>query len=166
MKNQRYYGSNSLPSNTFDKYWLSCIKENNNEYNNIGKWMLFFNKKYMDEKWLLVKELFKTQQLDNVIGIKCSTSLSNDRVSESNLKEGIIIFYCSNSFNKEYIILIGNTILNKINYDKEFIYYKTDEQTYEGTHETGCNKNHSYRLKNPKYKDIFRQGKFLILDEE
>lgn len=166
MKNQRYYGCNSLPSNTFDKYWLSCIKENNNEYNNIGKWMLFFNKKYMDEKWLLVKELFKTQQLDNVIGIKCSTSLSNDRVSESNLKEGIIIFYCSNSFNKEYIILIGNTILNKINYDKEFIYYKTDEQTYEGTHETGCNKNHSYRLKNPKYKDIFRQGKFLILDEE
>ena len=50
MENQIYYDCNSLPSNTYDKYWLYCIKENYNECNNIGKWMLFFNKKYMDEK--------------------------------------------------------------------------------------------------------------------
>ena len=118
--------------------------------------MLFYDKSLMNEAWVLAKKLYRENKLDGVKSMKCSTAYENPRASQ--LDEGIIILYCSNSSNEETIMNIGKKILEMFDYkEKQIVYYKTDLQTREGTIATGSKKNHTYKLFNTLYK-----GKCLI----
>lgn len=151
-----FINTDLLPLEVSDSPWL-C--ENNNEgvkSVDTGKWMLFYDKSLMNEAWVLAKKLYRENKLDGVKSMKCSTAYENPRASQ--LDEGIIILYCSNSSNEETIMNIGKKILEMFDYkEKQIIYYKTDLQTQEGTFATGTKKNHTYKLVNPLYK-----GKCLI----
>jgi hypothetical protein len=128
------------------------IKHNiiSNFRNNSGKWMLFYNKQSMNENWILAKKLYRENKLDGVVSMKCSTLYKNIRASPD---DHVIILYCNNSNDEEIIMNIGKKILVLFNYiESQTIYYKTDEQTMEGTIATGCIKNHTYKLLNPLYK--------------
>ena len=75
-----------------------------------------------------------------------------------NIDEGVIILYCYESSNEDKIMNIGKKILEMFDYkENQFIYYKTDLQTQDGTNATGCKKNSTYKLYNKFYK-----GKCLI----
>lgn len=137
-----------LPLNV-DFPWLyeksgTCI------YRDTGKWMLFYDKKSMNESWLIAKKLYREHQLEGVVSMKCSTMYESSRASGS---DGVIILYCLDSSNTESILSVGKRILEAFDYKyKEHIYYKTDVQTREGTRATGQMKNYTYRLFNPLYK--------------
>uniref|UniRef100_A0A6C0EUP5 Uncharacterized protein n=1 Tax=viral metagenome TaxID=1070528 RepID=A0A6C0EUP5_9ZZZZ len=140
------------PLDVFDDPWLYY---NNHKYdiysiNNVGKWMLFYDKSLMNEAWIIAKKLYRENKLDGVFSMKCSTNYENPRASS---KDDIIILYCSNSSNEEQIMKNGKNILIMFDYKEQHtIYYKTDLQTLEGTKATGTKLNHAYKLFNPLYK--------------
>ena len=112
-----------------------------------GKWMLYFQKDQMNLSWELARQLLKTEQINGVRSMKCSTGFTNPRSSCS--ETGIIIFYCNNSDNEQYIIQIGKNILDLFKYkEQKYIYFKTDEQTEMGTIATGNKTNSKYKLEN------------------
>jgi hypothetical protein len=145
-----------LPLEVSDFPWLYEINNEGVKYVDTGKWMLFYDKSLINEAWVLSKKLYRENKLDGVISMKCSTAYENPRAST--LDEGIIILYCNNSSNEETIMNIGKKIIEMFDYkENQFIYYKTDLQTREGTKATGSKKNHTYKLFNTLYK-----GKCLI----
>ena len=153
-----YTNTSLLPMDITICPWLyENDNDNDNDIsNNTGKWMLFYDKSLINEKWILAKKLYREKKLNGVVSMKCSTQYENPR--SSSFEEGIIILYCYNSDNEETIMNIGRNILELFNYtQKQIIYYKTDLQTNEGTIATGCKKNHTYKLYNQLYK-----GKCLI----
>lgn len=159
----RFRNTTLLPMQVTESPWLyeygnyyNSYSERQNQteddgiYYDSGKWMLYYNNSLMNEKWTLAKNIYRKNKLDGVISIKCSTAKINPRASSND--DGIIILYCSNSSNKKKIMNIGYTIIESFNYKKQkYIYYKTNEQTYEGTIATGKKKNHTYRLENKLY---------------
>jgi hypothetical protein len=117
----------------------------------VGKWMLFYPKILLNEKWEHAKQLYRNNKLKDIFAMKCSTNYVNPRAPNS--EEGIIILYCSDSYNEEKIMNIGKTILQFFDYnERKIIYYKTDFQTIKGTVATGSNINYTYKLINPLYK--------------
>lgn len=142
-----------LPSNTFDYPWL-CENNYDTAYgNDVGKWMLFYEKPIMDVNWILAKEKYNENKLVGVISMKCSTNYVNPRASSGS--SGVIILYCNSSTNEENIKNIGRNILTQLNYiHQKTIYYKTDLQTKNGTCATGNKINSSYSLGNNLYKSV------------
>ena len=145
--------NNELPSNTFDYPWL-CENNYEIEYgDDVGKWMLFYDKSTMDENWILAKNLYEKNKLVGVFSMKCSTNYINPRASSTS--SGIIIFYCNTSINEENIKIIGKNLLIQMNYiEQKNIYYKTELQTKNGTCATGNKINSNYTLYNNLYKSV------------
>ena len=108
-----------------------------------GKWMLYFNNENIDKKWKLAKKLYNDDKLYGITSMKCSTNGKNERANDENTK--VIIFYCDDSYNKDYIMKIGNNLYKKFNYTNVF-YYKLDSQTSIGTIATGSKNNHIYNF--------------------
>ncbi len=154
----KYRNSELSPLDVFDFPWLyeenMDIEYSCDEYSaddgGSGKWMLYYVKNIFNEKWKLAINLFREKKLNGIVSLKCSTSKKNSRASSHDI--GVIILYCYNSDNKQYIIDIGKNILKLFNH-KEIIYYKKDIQSMDGTKATGCTKNHTYYLE-PQYNFI------------
>ena len=108
-----------------------------------GKWMLYFNNENIDEKWKLAKKLYNDDKLYGITSMKCSTNKKNERANDENTK--VIILYCDDSYNKDYIMKIGKNLYKNFNYTNVF-YYKLDSQTSIGTIATGSKKNHLYKF--------------------
>lgn len=144
-----------LPMNTCDTPWLH-IYSKGCKIIDTGKWMLFYPNEDMNEKWQLAKQLFRAGQLIGVRSMKCSTAMENPRASSKDT--GVIILYSSYSADEPYITKIGQHILAMTGYQQSpYLYYKTDEQTFQGTRATGCGKNYLYRIKvsdGCKYEEI------------
>jgi hypothetical protein len=82
----------TVPSKIHDSYW---IYEKNDKFDKLsfdGKWMLFFDKKIIDEKWRLLKQLYNDGKLIGIHSVKVSTAKDNPRAT--NQKTGVIIAYC------------------------------------------------------------------------
>lgn len=147
------------PSETYDTFWL-FEKGNTSHTNNVGKWMLFYRNDDLDDKWELIKQLFRSDKLSGVISMKCSTAKENPRSSDNS--SGVIILYCNNSDDEKKIMEIGQRIVNEMKYceyDQNFLYYKTDLQTSLGTRATGQKKNWLYRL------SVTKKEKFVFRDD-
>ena len=147
---------NLLPSKVIKEPWIYENKDKNKniKYNDTGKWMLYYKKSLIDEAWILAKKLYKENKLNGVISMKCSTLYDNPRASNSDTN--VIILYCNNSYDESNILNIGKKIIKMFKYkEQNFIYYKTDIQTFEGTKATGKDKNHKYKLHNPYHKIIY-----------
>ncbi len=150
----------TLPLDVNNFPWLYECKNDKYKSIDVGKWMLFYDKSLMNEAWVIAKRLYREDKLHGVTSMKCSTAFENSRASM--LDEGVIILYCNNSSNEEMIMNIGKNIIEMFNYkEKQYIYYKTDLQTREGTVATGCKKNHTYKLCNK-----LNKGKFLFKLQE
>ena len=122
----------------------------------LGKWMIFRPKEDIENIWEKAKKCYKSNSLNGVTHMKCSTRKDNERASSENT--GVIILYCPDSHNENHIKRIGTKILEIFPCtDNEYIYYKTDEQTLAGTRATGQDKNYLYKLKNPHYKPVLSE---------
>ena len=72
------------PSEVFDKEFISCInKDLENKWGDYpieksGKWMMFFKKEDLDEKWELAKKCYLERKLDGISSIQVSTMMKNE----------------------------------------------------------------------------------------
>lgn len=140
----KYINTDLLPSGVNNYPWLYEIKDFNDIGSaDVGKWMLFYLKSELDQKWSDIKKLYNNDGLPGVIHLKCSTNMPNPRSSNNN--DGVIIIYCKNSYDEGTIISIGTNIIEVTKYNKT-LYYKTDEQTRNGTRATGSTKNYLYKI--------------------
>jgi hypothetical protein len=143
MLNTDKYTNTSIDPLSIDNYpWLYEDKDDI-ESVNTGKWMLFYKKEKLYEKWRKAIKLYRHNQLEGVISMKCSTNYKDPRASDHSV--GVIIFYCNNSEKKDEIIKYGTNIKTLFKYERE-IAYKTDLQTLKGTRATGCKNNWTYRI--------------------
>ncbi|KAF9900851.1 hypothetical protein BX616_002473, partial [Lobosporangium transversale] len=133
----------SIPTQTFDTYWLWAKSPSKDFVSGprTGKWMLFYDKSVLDDKWAAVKRLVEQDLLGGVA--KCSTAMENPNATSS--KSGVIIVYTPDYQDEEDVYRIAAILHEKLDYKKP-MYYKTDEQTYAGAYrKTGSTKNHIYR---------------------
>jgi hypothetical protein len=112
-------------------------------YTDVGKWLLFFELHDLNERWKQVKHFYRGGFLEGVFEIKCSTAQDNPRASDKS--SGVIVLYCCDSFEEERIMEIGRDILVLMELKNKTIYYKTDEQSREGTR-VNKDRNHIYKL--------------------
>ena len=137
MNIEKYMNSDLSPLDIDEFPWLYESK-NDIEREDVGKWMLFYDKSKINDAWVEATNLYRNDELDGVTSMKCSTSYNNPRANDDN---SVIILYCNNSQDKETIMNTGKIILELFEYrEKDTIYYKTDEQTREGTVATGSKK--------------------------
>ena len=92
----------------------------------IGKWLLFINNTSESNIWEKILKLYNEKYFNDVISIKCSKE--SDKFNQI-----VVMFYCDNSDNSENIINIGRNIIKLLNYKNNknnYIYYKSDIQTW------------------------------------
>ena len=144
---------NDKPMETLDAYWIYKSNTKHNSANtNVGKWMLFYPKDEINDKWDVAKQLYRDGVSTGVVSMKCSTARPNPRAS--NPDSSIIIFYSDDSSNEELTMNIGRDICKSMAYSEQpFMYYKTDEQTSIGTRATGSRRNYKYRLHTVEQQD-------------
>jgi len=137
------------PSEEKDDYWI--IEHPRDDNINVGgKWMLFYLNTAIDSAWVRAKRLFREGALTGISCMKVSTGRGNLRASCSSTK--VIIFYCGPPHDEENVMKSGHNLLDMMKYrsSNPYIYYKSDEQTLQGTRSTGQTKNHLYRITIPK----------------
>lgn len=145
FKDEIDYNNRKLkPCSEEEFFWI--IEKNESIFNkktlkNIGKWMMFYDKKNINEKWNLAKKYYKKGLLTGVLSLKVSTAKRSSRAQDKNTR--VIIFYCNKSHMGHRILKIGKKLSKKMNYNCK-MYYKTDQQTAEGTRSLGVENNFKY----------------------
>jgi hypothetical protein len=134
-------GEHELPSQVTDKHWVYARRTGEMSMpSNSGKWMLFYDKSVIDDKWLQVKDLLEQGKLGD--SAKCSTAMPNSNASGP---KKVIIVYTADYTDTKDVYRVAKTLHKKLQYE-ETMYYKTDEQTHAGLYATsGSRKNHMYR---------------------
>ena len=92
MNIEKYINSDLLPLNIDEFPWLYESK-NDIEREDVGKWMLFYDKSKINDAWIEATTLYRNDELDGVTSMKCSTSYNNPRANNDN---SVIILYCNN----------------------------------------------------------------------
>ncbi|KAG0020581.1 hypothetical protein BGZ80_003952 [Entomortierella chlamydospora] len=134
----------AIPTQTIDAYWVYAYHKSSAAANasgsNYGKWMLFYAKPVLDEKWERVKNLLEQGLLGDAA--KCSTAKENPNATSS--KTGVIIVYTSDYTDQDDVYRVAKVLYDELEYGKT-MYYKTDDQTYAGLYANrGSKKNHTY----------------------
>jgi hypothetical protein len=139
---------NAKPS-THDGYWIyyansnyrPCYIESPDYYD--GKWMLFYPKSVIDEKWDLFKNLCRDGNLHGINAIKVSGAKENPRASNKN--DAVLILYLSGTYAE--VKESGEYLRQYLgDYGSNYIYFKTNCQTRLGTRATGAEVNHQFRV--------------------
>ncbi|KAG0250951.1 hypothetical protein DFQ27_009120 [Actinomortierella ambigua] len=136
-------GPTQIPSQTFDEYWLWARSPTRGFQGGqrTGKWMLFYDKSVLDEKWAMVRQMVEQDRLGGLA--KCSTALGNSNATSA--KTGVIIVYTPDYQNQEEVYEVAVTLHETMQYHRT-MYYKSDEQTLAGVYaKHGSTKNHIYR---------------------
>jgi hypothetical protein len=117
-----------LPSKINTHYWIHCIdKKIEKTYPHIdGKYVMFFPKDELDERWKEANILYKSGKLIGINSMKVSTQKKNAE-GINKYKNGVIIFYCGPSENKERILEYGRNLLKLIYYNDSNLYYKSEK---------------------------------------
>ncbi|KAF2367163.1 Protein of unknown function DUF1917, partial [Trinorchestia longiramus] len=96
----------------------------------LGKWMLFYDKKVIDEMWEKAVSLYKAGELLGIVSIKTSTAAKCARSDRPEV--GVIRFACGPSDDEVLILKYGFDLIKKMNYFSSFgfvAYEKTNEQS-------------------------------------
>ena len=111
-----------------------------------GKWMLFYSKKELNEKWTQIKQLYFEHKLTGIIRMKVFTGVETERSSDHS--SGVIICYCGPCSDKDTVEIYGRNLIELMKYENKtsFMRYKSDEQTRGGTRATGQKINSLYKL--------------------
>ncbi len=135
------------PSEINSVQWLFYFL---NDYKGLevdGKLLFYFRKKTeLDNMWYTFVNLYINNELTGIHSIKVSTIRNNPR--SDNNDYGVIVCYCGPSNNKNLLEAFCKNILSKIKYKFNYVYYKTENQTKQGTRATGTTVNHFYVFKN------------------
>ena len=92
-----------------------------------GKWMMFFPLHEMDRRWAEACYLYTSGLLYGINSLKASTAKQNPMPERLHgLNEGIIIFYCGPSESEWNVMEYGRNILNRMNYPRNYFFYKSD----------------------------------------
>lgn len=78
---------------------------------------------------------FSDGALLGIHSMKVSTDYINPRASCEST--GVIIFYCGPANDEDKMLKIGRNLLEHISYENNWLYYKSDQQTAQGTRATG-----------------------------
>ena len=117
------------PSQTFHSYWVYCLDYELTKafpYQD-GKWMMFFPMREMDQRWSEACHLYNRGELHGIHSMKASTVKQNPMPERLHgYDEGIIIFYCGPSEHRHNVMAYGRNLLNKMNYPRSKLYYKSD----------------------------------------
>src|SRR4051794_27110472 len=102
----------SLPTQTVDNYWLWAESPTKAFMSGprTGKWMLFYDKSVLDEKWAVVKILVENDLLGGLA--KCSTAKENPNATSS--KSGVIIVYTSDYLDQEEVYRVAVILHEKL----------------------------------------------------
>lgn len=126
------------PSQITEEYWIYAInKENYPEpTNNSGKWMIFGHKReQLDKIWEGVKKAVEKGLLGD--SAKCSTAKENP--NSLNKSSGVICAYTYDSNDKEDLKRAARKLFKIEGVEK--LFYKEDNDTYEGKYVNKGNKN-------------------------
>lgn len=117
-----------LPSQVNSFYWIYCTNPpmNFTYPHNDGKWIMFFRKSELDQRWKEACDLYRSGKLTGVNSMKVSTMLYNPMGANS-YENGMIIFYCGPSENEANIMEYGKNLLRHIYYEDPILYYKSDK---------------------------------------
>ena len=116
-----------------------------------GKWMMFWYKEILDKKWAEARQLYRAGKLEGIHSMKVSTE--EDSGGLYNPNTGVIIFYCGPATDEKKMMTIGQKLLEQIpyySYRFGAMFYKSDEQTEEGTRATGNRRNHKFKIQVPR----------------
>ena len=142
------------PTKESNDYWIheKNLKQTRKyPINRFGKWMMYIKPSIIDEKWEEITKLYNDGKLTGIRSMKVSTVRKNPRASG---RDYVVIFHCGPCDDEEKIISYGYNLLQYINYDQKYMYYKNDDQTRKGTRATGQRKNSLYKIevkKNDEY---------------
>lgn len=140
QKKKKQHEHEELPSLVTDKYWVHAIRAGDVSTSLCGKWMLFYNKSEIDEKWLHVKDLLEQGRLG--YSAKCSTALTNPNARDD---KKVIIVYTQDCTDKKDVYRVAKILHKELKYNQT-MYYKSDEQTHAGLYAvTGSKKNYIYK---------------------
>lgn len=92
-----------------------------------GKWMMFFDRKYLDLKWLDIVKFYIERKLIGISSIKVSTNYKARRTKST--RSGVIEFNCGPARNEELMKKYGQNLLEHIQFKARYMYYKTEEQS-------------------------------------
>jgi len=113
---------------------------------NVGKWLLYYPKEEIDDAWYKIRKIWNTlpPPLYGVGFIRCSTKLGCE-----GRDDGMIMFYTSRADKEDFVIKVGQDILNFMEYThRPHIYYKT---TNENKDYVSQHIHITYSLQNPSY---------------
>ncbi|KAF9080199.1 hypothetical protein BGX23_002512, partial [Mortierella sp. AD031] len=105
-----------VPTQMFNEYWLWAKSASKGFLGGprTGKWMLFYDKSVLDDKWAAVKGLVEQDMLGGLA--KCSTAKENPNAKSS--KSGVIIVYTSDYMDQEEVLRIAAILYEKMEYNK------------------------------------------------
>ncbi|KAF9094351.1 hypothetical protein BGX27_001472, partial [Mortierella sp. AM989] len=106
----------SIPTQTINQFWL-WAKTPSKDFAGgprTGKWMLFYDKTVLNDKWAIVKELVEQDLLGGLA--KCSTAKEGPNATD--LKSGVIIVYTSDYLDQEEVYKVGTTLHERTQYNK------------------------------------------------
>ena len=118
------------PSEVTHMHWVNCLEPSMYSRNphHDGKWMMFFPMSEMDARWHEACQLYRAGRLLGVNSMKASTAKQNPFPQRLHAHdEGIIIFYCGPSEDRQNVMEYGRNILNNMRYDRAQFYYKSDQ---------------------------------------
>jgi hypothetical protein len=119
----------ALPSTEKDNHWIyaenSSIKEEDVDYNLVGKWLIFASEDKVDEIWEKIKE--KTES--NELGISAKVATAKQAQGYGG-KQRVICVYTKNHEDEKNVWEVRES-LRKLGFTKP-LSYKTDQTTYRG----------------------------------
>jgi len=121
------------PSANEDDYWVES-RNSASETAETGKWLLFYPRAQIDERWRAAKAAAKLLGLD----AKCSTRRPNPRASGD---DAVVVFYAPLGDAPR----LGLRLRDEMKFEG-LMYYKTAKQTEKGTRATGATENHKLLL--------------------
>ncbi len=134
------------PTKESNDYWIhekNLRQTRKYPVNRFGKWMMFIKPSIIDKKWEEIKKLYNEGKLTGIRSMKVSTVRKNPRASG---RDYAVMFYCGPYDDEEKMMNYGDNLIQYIKYDQKYMYYKSADQTRNGTRATGQRKNSLYKI--------------------
>ncbi|XP_055350530.1 uncharacterized protein LOC129597114 [Paramacrobiotus metropolitanus] len=110
-----------------------------------GKWMFFFPRSAIDDRWNEAVGLYRAGKLAGVASMQVSTASPSPRAGDQ--VDHVILFFCGPSHLEDHVKRIGASIATAFPPGHSEIRYKSNFQTFSGTRATGQRINSLYRLR-------------------
>lgn len=144
------------PEGAVDSCWLDECRTK--EFENTGKWLLFYRTKLLDKAWHRAKDLLASGELPGVIGIETTTANPGSYALSPNYdpEQGVLKFYGGSPEDEAGTRQLGEMILSKMNYHGTgrigsyvrwgYVYWKSHAATQQGRYSSSSDRVSKFRL--------------------